>query len=125
MRIYAIHQLPSNGTDPHLVLTHQGFSLLAALFPPLWLAWRRLWWEASATLVAYMALSIWSPADSALPLFFALGLFLGFEGNTLHEFALRRRGYHLEAVIIAPGALEAEARFRRLQAQDSLALANP
>ena len=125
MRIYAIHQLPSSGTDPRLVLTHQRFSFLAALFPPLWLAWRNLWLEASAVLAAYIILSIWPPMDNALPLFLAISLFLGFEGNTLHEFALHRRGYALKAIIVAPSALEAETRFHRLQAQPSSALANP
>ena len=126
MRIYAIHQLPSTVAEPHLVLTRQGFSLPAALLAPLWLAWRRLWWEASAVLALCLALALWQPGGGlAAALLLAGSLFLGFEAASLHEAALQRRGYSLQAVIVASGALEAEARFRRLQAQAPPASANP
>ena len=126
MRIYAIHQLPSTAAEPHLVLTRQGFCLPAALLAPLWLAWRRMWWEASAVLAVVLALSLWQPAGGLVAaLLLAVSLFLGFEAASLHEAALRRRGYGLQAVIVASGALEAEARFRRLQAQAPPAPTNP
>ena len=126
MRIYAIHQYRKPGVsardETHLVLTRQGFALWAALLPPLWLVWRRLWWEASAVLAFYLALLTWQPAVGlAVPLLLASSLLVGFEGGTLHEFALWRRGWRLQSVIIARNALEAEIRFWRLQAQDSFA----
>ena len=126
MRIYSIHQyrklgLSASGDKPP-VLIRQGFALWAALLPPLWLVWRRLWWEASALLAFYLALSIWQPSSGlVVALLLGSGLFLGFEGNTLREFHLWRRGWRLQTVVVARNALEAEARFWRLQAQVSTA----
>ena len=119
MGIHAVYQPPSASVadaDAPLVLIRQGFRITAALFPPLWLAWRRMWWTAAAAVAFYLALGFAPLSPSGMGVMaVASALFFGLEGNSLYESSLQRRGWRLGAVIVAASALEAETLFRRRQ----------
>ena len=86
----------------------------AIVFPPLWLAWHKLWWPlvvylligllASAAFVAFQSLAILLLAG--LP-----GMYLFLEGHQLRRYGLETRGYKLIDVVEASDETAAINRF--------------
>jgi hypothetical protein len=81
-------------------LVPEGFSWLALLFGPLWLAAQRCWWAAAGAFVVMLfALVLPEPFDGAALL--GLHLLLGFHGQDLRRWTLARNGYTLAHVVLA------------------------
>lgn len=106
---------PRAGADlEDAVLVEDGFSWLAFLFAPVWLAFHRLWFEAAAVLLAMVGLGLIGAllgsdaAGSALSLL--LAFFVGLEGQALRIAGLLRRGWIERGVVDAGSAGEAEIR---------------
>ena len=96
-------------------IVKDGFAPLAFLFPPLWLAWRRLWLEAALALAAGLALAGAGEAmglgDGGSALSLLLSVFIGLEGQKLYVAGLRRRGWSEWGVVDANSLDEAEIRY--------------
>jgi len=92
-----------------------GFTPLAFLFAPLWLAWHRLWLEAALYLVAAMAIGAGTAAaglgsaGSALSLL--LSVFIGLEAQNWRIAKLRRRDWREWGAVEASDIAEAEMRY--------------
>ena len=97
MKTWTVHLRP--GTAP--VLVPEGFSVVAALFAPLWLYFHGARIAAALALFAEAALV----AASSGPLRFVLPLFLvwlfGLIGQDLRRWSLGLRGYVLSHVVVA------------------------
>ena len=103
-----------------LVFLRDGFSLLAFLFPPLWLLWQRLWIEAVVTfavLVAAAGIDQLSGLTVSLPVQLVIAIFVGCEGNGFRIARRRRRGWNEVAVIDAANGHDAETRY--IEAEDT------
>ncbi|MER8903576.1 DUF2628 domain-containing protein [Mesorhizobium sp. M0772] len=125
MAIYVVMEPPGRTEAADAtVLVRDGFSLLAFLVAPLWLAWHRLWIEAALAFVAMGLISVlgqWLGLDwagSALSLL--VSLYIGLEGQGLRIAALRRRGWHEWGVVEADNPDDADIR----QTLDAEALAD-
>jgi hypothetical protein len=127
MRAWTVHLPPgaAQGSVPATQLpagsarlVPEGFSWLAFLFGPLWLAAQRCWWAAAgAFAVTLLALVLPEPFHGAALL--GLHLLLGFHGQDLRRWTLARRGYTLAHVVLARDVEMALAR--SLAAQPRLA----
>lgn len=112
MASYVVMEPPGRGEDA--VLIRDGFTWLGLLFPPLWLAWHRLWLEAVLAAVAMALLSVAAdrfglgPAGDALSML--VSLYVGLEGQGLRVAALRRRGWLEWGVVEASSLADAEMR---------------
>ncbi|ESX49537.1 hypothetical protein X727_27300 [Mesorhizobium sp. L103C119B0] len=125
MAIYVVMEPPGRTEAADAtVLVRDGFSWLAFLVAPLWLAWHRLWIEAALAFVAMGLISVlgqWLGLDwagSALSLL--VSLYIGLEGQGLRIAALRRRGWHEWGVVEADNPDDADIR----QTLDAEALAD-
>jgi hypothetical protein len=110
--------VPEGETPPpeKIVFLRDAFSWPAFVFGPLWLAWRRAFAAAAASLVALIALSIalsalQLPAGAGVWLGLAFGAWLGYEGVALVAWTLRRRGYVEADLVVADALDEAEEVF--------------
>jgi hypothetical protein len=115
MRIYTAHLRDSR--MPCLV--HEGFSLGAFLFGPLWLFAHRAWIAgiiALAVLIGLLRVAAMM-ADSGVPMILLLGYaaLLGWNGRDLCRWSLARRGFTERYVVAGRGK---EAAFGRLVARD-------
>lgn len=112
MASYVVMEPPARGEDA--VLVRDGFTWLGLLFPPLWLAWHRLWLEAVLAAVAMALLSVAAErfglglAGDALSML--VSLYVGLEGQGLRLAALRRRGWREWGVVEAGSLADAEMR---------------
>ncbi|MBO1075143.1 DUF2628 domain-containing protein [Roseomonas marmotae] len=124
MRRFTLHAPPPSSvpsTRPARLpeLVPEGFSLLAALLPPVWFLAHRLW----LPLAIYIALSILAafllPGD-VLPYAAAAAQFLiGLQAQDIRRWSLARRGLPVSGVVVARDA-EA-ALLRALHARPDLA----
>ncbi|ESX82741.1 DUF2628 domain-containing protein [Mesorhizobium sp. LSHC412B00] len=115
MAIYVVMEPPGRTEAADApIFVRDGFSWLAFLVAPLWLAWHRLWIEAALAFVAMGLISVlgqWLGLDwagSALSLLVLL--YIGLEGQGLRLAALRRRGWHEWGVIEADNPDDADIR---------------
>lgn len=121
MKIYTVHH-PARA--PRQIETRceatefvkEGFSWPGFLFGPVWLFCRGLW----LLLAAYLAVAIlFAVAGTLLRLsgnaefiaWLVFHLLIGFEGNNLVRWTLRRRGLADLGVVIAESQIEAERQF--------------
>ena len=115
MAIYVVMEPPgrSEAADA-TAFVRDGFSWLAFLLAPLWLAWHKLWVEAALAFVAMGLISVLGQrlgldwAGSALSLL--VSLYIGLEGQGLRIAALRRRGWREWGVIQADNLDDADIR---------------
>lgn len=109
---------PSGLDELHrLQLVRDGGSILAIIFPGIWLIWKRLWFA----LLVYGLISVGlvflsqSTQTSLIILTFLLsilpGLYLFLEGSTLLTSRLKRKGWQFIAVVEASSVEMAERRF--------------
>jgi Protein of unknown function (DUF2628) len=121
LRFYSVHAEPWNpATTPkgadRTVMVKEGFSWPAFLITLPWLLWHRMW----IVLVFYLALVLGIGALSEYGLVtdrittilsFVIALILGFEGNSLLRWTLKRRGYEEIGEVAAETPQAAEMRF--------------
>ena len=116
MAIYVVMEPPGRTEAADAtIFVRDGFSWLAFLFAPLWLAWHRLWIEAG---LAFIVMSLLSMAGQELGLGLAssllsllVSLYVGLEGQGLRIAALRRRGWHEWGVVQAGRLDDADIRY--------------
>jgi hypothetical protein len=96
-------------------VVRDGFSLLAFLFPLIWLLWFRLWIEAVAYVVLALALVglgwLLGLGDMAGLLALPLNILAGLEASTLRQRGLRRRGWEEWGPVEAGDSREALTRY--------------
>jgi len=119
MRFFTLHERPGKtGGDADLLAVKTGFSWWAAVLPPIWLLWHRLW----LGLIAYLLFStafgfalelvdMADPAATALGL--ALSLLIGVSAHDFRRWTLGRHGWRMVGVLRADSAEEAEILFHR------------
>ncbi|MBO6717126.1 MAG: DUF2628 domain-containing protein [Rhizobiaceae bacterium] len=114
MASYVVMEPP--GRSPGDVrFVRDGFSVLALIFPVIWLLWHRLWIEALVIFAAALCigaageLSGWS--GTAMAISFLLALYVALEGPELRIRALGRRGWQDAGVIDAADEDEAMTRY--------------
>jgi Protein of unknown function (DUF2628) len=101
--------------DPEAVFVRDDFSLLAAVFPVIWLLWHRVWLWAIVVLAVFLV----SGASTGLLMaetllgcsLLVVSLFVGFEGHRLHANRLERSGFSVQTVLNAPDLETAEALY--------------
>jgi len=96
-------------------ILRDGFSWLAFLVPPLWLAWHRLWVEAAVVFALMLALGLLGEHAglgwTAPLLSLLLSVLIGLEGQALRLARLSRRGWRERLAIEAGDLDDAEARY--------------
>lgn len=120
MRSFTLHaappaSVPASRPGRLPVLVPEGFSLAAALLPPLWLAAHRQWLALALYLPPALLAAVLSPSI-ALP---ALHLLVGLQAQDIRRWTLARRGRPVSGVVLARDA-EA-ALLRALDARPDLA----
>ncbi|RWL46118.1 MULTISPECIES: DUF2628 domain-containing protein [unclassified Mesorhizobium] len=114
MAIYVVMQPPADNKAEDVRFVRDSFTWLGFLFSPLWLAWNRLWIEATLTFAVMAILSVAGErlglegAGSLLSLL--VSLYIGFEGQALRIASLRRRGWREWGVVEAGNLADAETR---------------
>ena len=115
MAIYVVMEPPGRTEAADAtIFVRDGFSWLAFLLAPLWLAWHKLWVEAALAFVAMGLISLLGQklgldwASSALSLL--VSLYIGLEGQGLRIAALRRRGWQEWGVVEANNLDDADIR---------------
>ena len=121
IRTYTVHEPIDGPRDrlergEQLVFVRDGFSWGAALLTPFWMLAHRLW----LALLAYLAILIClevilrlsgAPQQAATWAIVALHLLIGFEGDAIRRWTLRRRGYALVGSVSGRSRDECERRF--------------
>lgn len=97
-------------------LLPESFTWSAFVFTGLWLLAKRLWLATIVFALVWGALyyartQLGLTAGAALLAQFAIGLFLGFEGQNLIARKLQRQGWRLADVVEAPDLASAERRY--------------
>ncbi|MFZ1814851.1 MAG: DUF2628 domain-containing protein [Rhizobiaceae bacterium] len=117
MASYLIHTQPVASSGPQhapVRFVRDGASLLALVFPLVWLVWNRLWFALACYLIVVAALGSWSilANDPSATILSALpGLYFWLEGNNLIAEKLERQGWEQVAIVDASSLVEAEIRY--------------
>lgn len=129
MAVFTVHLPPEGEAAPEKIrFLREGYSWPAFVFGPFWLLWKRAWIAAVAwTLLLFLiggAGSVFKmPKDAMSLVGLAAALILGFEGDRVIAWSLRRRGYEEKDVVIADNEEEAEeVYFGRLRASSGQTL---
>lgn len=112
MRIYSVH-CRSRGVleEPEIRVVKEGFCWPALFFGPLWAVWRGDWAVAVALLVVIAAAVLPGALWLSFPLLLLAASAIGFEGNELARWSLRRRGFAEAMLAAGRNAADVEARF--------------
>jgi len=121
MRTYTVHE-PLDGPRDRLergeqvVFVREGFSWLAALFTPFWLVANRLWLALLCYFAVLFGFGLLLPAfglpeDAGGWVATAIHLLVGFEGDTIQRWTLRRGGFEMVGSVSGRNREEAERRF--------------
>jgi hypothetical protein len=126
MRSFTLHASPPAsvpGTRPARMpkLVPEGFSLLAALLPPVWLLLHRQWLALAIWLPLAVLAALLLPAAALAVAVPAAHLLLGLQAQDIRRWTLARRGRPVSGVVVARDA-EA-ALLRALDARPDLARA--
>jgi len=121
MAVYTVHEPPSRAADDaveleRLKFVRDGFSVLAFLFGPFWMAWHRLWLVLICYLVIMGGFDAAMAALGAPPTtIFIAGLLIAFlvglEAATLRRFTLALRGWRQVGLASGESREAAERRF--------------
>lgn len=121
IRAYTVHEKPSpavmkDDRAEELVFIKDGFSLFAALAPPVWMIVNRLWLVLAGYLASVFGLiiifGILEIADYWLNYtLLALNIIVGFESDSLMRWTLERRSWRQIAHVTGPSSEECERRF--------------
>jgi hypothetical protein len=101
MRSFTVHEDTRPARLPALV--PEGFSLLAALLPPVWLLLHRQWLALLGFLVLAALMALLPPTMLAVALP-ALLLLAGLQAQDIRRWTLARQGRPVSAVVMAPDA---------------------
>jgi hypothetical protein len=114
----AIYTFLRRDGDPaeRAVVVREGFSLAAFALGVIWALWNRLWIVSALILVAMAAVALLASASGApdtvaTVLNLGLALILGFEGQSLRLWSLRRAGYVEDALVEARSREAAELTY--------------
>jgi len=121
IQTYTVHE-PSDGPRDRferaeaLVFVRDGFSWMAALLTPFWMIAHRLWLALIGYLVVVVGLQLLlamlgMPQRAVGWVMVAVHLLVGFEGDAIRRWTLRRRGYALVGSVSGRGLDECERRF--------------
>lgn len=120
MVIFNVHEPPNVSANriesaEQLVFVKDGFAWLAALVPPLWLLWKRMWLEFAIYAVA-TGLLVWlltsaGATNLSNALLLIIQIVFGFEAGALYSASLERRGWRLVGTVSGRNAEDAERRF--------------
>ena len=121
MKLYTIHYREEardsiTGLAQDMVLVKDGFSWPAFLFPTVWFLAKKMWIVFAIYLaiqgLVLSAVYYWSlPTEITTIAKITSNLILGFEGNDLYRWSLRRARYREHGTIAARDELAAEHRF--------------
>ncbi|MYE00309.1 MAG: DUF2628 domain-containing protein [Alphaproteobacteria bacterium] len=113
MRIYSVHRRSCGVLEePEVRAVKEGFCWPALFFGPLWAAWRGDWAVAAGLLAVFAAAAALPGAPwLSLPLALLAAFTIGFEGNDLARWSLRRRGFAEAGLAAGRNAAEAGAGF--------------
>ena len=120
-KAYTVHEKPSPAVTKgdraeELVFVKDGFSLFAALVPPIWMIINRLWLVLAGYLIGIFGLivifSVLNINDSWLSyISLALSIIIGFEADSLIRWTLERRAWRQIGHITGANSEECERRF--------------
>ncbi len=121
MNVFTVHEPPNPPADrieraEKLEFVRDGFTLLAAVIPPLWMALNRLWIALLAYLLAVAAVGIVLGAagvnQSMISLIIlAAHIVIGFEADSIKRWTLERRGWDEVGTVAGRNRAECERRF--------------
>lgn len=121
MKSFTVHEQPDPPSDrleraERLVFVKDGFSLVAAIFTPLWLLAHRLWWALLGYVGVVVALNGLGQLAGADQRWLTLasvgiGLLFGFEADALRRWGLQRRGWPMIGSVAGSSLEECERRF--------------
>jgi len=121
MQTYTVHEPPGGPADrieraERLVFVRDGFSFLAMALTPVWMLINRLWLALIIYLVVLggLELAIWTTGvrqQTGAWIILALHILVGFEGDAIRRWSLRRRGYNLIGSVTGRRWDECERRF--------------
>ncbi len=115
MKMWTAHLRP----DAEPILVPEGFSWLAMIFGPLWLAVHRAWIPAAIVLALDVIGAFLLPEPLSFVLDAGLAILVGLSAHDLRRWSIENRGYLLTHVIAAGD--EAEALGRLLTGRPDLA----
>jgi hypothetical protein len=117
---YTVHEPPNVSANrlesaEQLLFVKDGYSWPAALVPPLWLLWKRMWLEfaiyAGGTGLMVWALTAMGAPNTTSALLLIIQIVFGFEAGALYSAALERRGWRAVGTVTGRNAEDAERRF--------------
>ncbi len=121
MRVYTVHESadpPADRIDraEALRFVRDGFTWTAALFAPLWMIARGLWFALIHYLIGVAVLAALSVAlglsdEIRAVLFLAVHVLVGFEADEIERWTLARNGWQMIGSITGESALDCERRF--------------
>ena len=120
MVIFNVHEPPNVSANrlesaEQLVFVKDGYAWLAALVPPLWLLWKRMWLEfaiyAGSTGLLVWLLTSAGATNVSNALLLIIQIVFGFEAGALYSASLERRGWRLVGTVSGRNAEDAERRF--------------
>jgi len=118
MAAYRVFEFPNAMPEKvqdgrNVELIRDGFSVLALLFPALWLLWNRVWFGFAIYVVLILVFVLTSELINPLIGVFLnslLGLYLGFEGTNWRAKKYLSNGWQEVDVVLASDYEEAEIR---------------
>lgn len=121
MNVFTVHEQPHPPVDridraEQLAFVRDGFSLWAAILPPVWMAFNRLWLALVLYLVAWVGFNFLLAAagvDKGLIglINIAAHLIIGFEASSIRRWTLERRSWTEIGSVLGPNRLDCERRF--------------
>jgi hypothetical protein len=121
MIIYTVHEPDRPGQTietraDSIAFVKEGFTIWGFLFGPLWLLYNRAWLAFILTVVlmagiaaGLVELGLKNQAPALVDIL--VSLIIGFEGNDILRWTLRRKGYAFIASVAGRNRLECERRF--------------
>jgi hypothetical protein len=98
-----------------LVFVKDGYTIIAALLPPIWLLAKRMWLEfvlyVSGSVLLVWALTSLGAAELGNALLLIIQIVFGFEAGALYGASLERRGWRLVGTVTGRGQEDSERRF--------------
>ena len=118
---FTVHEPPGSPSDrfdraESLVFVKDGFSLIAALWAPLWLLGNKLWlaFAGYVMLAAAVAGAGWAMGLGEQLIGYilaALNLIVAFEGDVIHRWTLEQQGWRMVGSVSGNTLEECERRF--------------
>jgi hypothetical protein len=117
---YTVYEPPNASANrlesaEQLVFVKDGYAILGALLPPIWLLAKRMWLEftlyVAGTALLVWALSSIGATELANAIVLIIQIVFGFEAGALYGASLERRGWRLVGTVAGRGQEDSERRF--------------